>query len=140
MSDIYKVVNEIKNEMNYQLNNIDIMKIEIIIEKIKNRKGNIYCSGVGKSGTVASHFSDLLKSISINIFYLNPCNALHGDIGNINKNDIVIMFSKSGNTKEMINLVPFLKKRKVFLIGICCEKKSESEGPKRRLNPGVVPG
>ena len=35
------------------------------------------------------------------------------------------MFSKSGNTKEMINLVPFLKKRKVFLIGICCEKKSE---------------
>jgi arabinose-5-phosphate isomerase len=125
MSDIHKVVNEIKNEMNYQLNNIDIIKIKKIIEIIKNGKGNIYCSGVGKSGTVASHFSDLLKSISINIYYLNPCNALHGDIGNINKNDIVIMFSKSGNTKEMIELVPFLKKRKVFLIGVCCDKNSE---------------
>jgi arabinose-5-phosphate isomerase len=125
MNDIHKVVNEIKNEMDYQLNNIDTIKIKNLIEIIKNRKGNIYCSGVGKSGTVASHFSDLLKSISINIYYLNPCNALHGDIGNINKNDIVIMFSKSGNTKEMINLVPFLRRRKVYLIGICCDKNSK---------------
>mgnify|MGYP005636775543 CR=1 FL=1 len=125
MNDIHKVVNEIKNEMDYQLNNIDTIKIKNLIEIIKNRKGNIYCSGVGKSGTVASHFSDLLKSISINIYYLNPCNALHGDIGNINKNDIVIMFSKSGNTKEMINLVPFLRRIKVYLIGICCDKNSK---------------
>ncbi len=111
--------------MNYQLNNIDIIKIKNIVEIIENRKGNIYCSGVGKSGTVAAHFSDLLKSISINIYYLNPCNALHGDIGNINANDIVIMFSKSGNTKEMIEIIPFFKKRKVLLIGICCDKNSK---------------
>lgn len=119
------VIDEIKQEFNYQINNIDIKEIEIISNSINQCKGNIYFCGIGKSGNIANHCSDLLKSISINCFYLNIMNALHGDIGTLNDEDIIIMFSKSGNTKELIDILPYFQKRKSKVIGICCDKNSK---------------
>ena len=63
--------------------------------------------------------SDLLKSISIKSFYLNPINSLHGDIGTIFSNDLVIMLSKSGKSTELINIIPYINKRKCYIIGVC---------------------
>jgi arabinose-5-phosphate isomerase len=119
------IIYKIKKEVNYQINNIDLNKINYIAEIILNSKGIIYFMGIGKSGNMAKHTCDILKSVSINTFYLDTTNALHGDIGTIRNNDIIIMFSKSGNTYELIDVIPLLKERKVKIIGVCCDEKSK---------------
>jgi len=120
-----EILLNIKNEANYQLNNLDINDIEdfanLIIDK-NNLKKSIYCTGVGKSENIALHFSNLLKSISLKGFYLNCLNSIHGDIGSIEQDDIVIIFSKSGNTSELINILPSLKLHKPNIITISCNK------------------
>jgi YrbI family 3-deoxy-D-manno-octulosonate 8-phosphate phosphatase len=117
---------EIKIEMNYQIDNFDFEKMDDIINRIKE-SNIIYFCGIGKSENIANHCTNLLKSISINAFYLNGINALHGDIGTIKENDLIFLFSKSGNTAELLQLIPFLKERKCYIIGICCDSNSKFE-------------
>ena len=119
------LIQEIKKEIDYQISNFNLCDIEKLVNLIENCKKNIYMTGVGKSGNIAKHCSDLLKSISISIYYINPMNLLHGDIGTINSEDLIIMFSKSGNTTELIQLIPFLKERGCYVVGICCNKNSK---------------
>jgi arabinose-5-phosphate isomerase len=120
------IIKEIRNEVNYQLDNFYIINDEIkeVIKLIEKHK-TIYFTGIGKSENSAIHCCNLLKSISINAFFLNTINALHGDIGNIKENDLIFLFSKSGNTAELLQLIPFLKERKCYLIGICCDEDSK---------------
>lgn len=120
------IISEIRNEVNYQIDNFDLKQINKLVNLIKKTDKNIYFIGVGKSGNIAKHCSDLLKSISINCHYIDPINLLHGDIGVV-KNNIVIMFSKSGNTKEIVNIIPFFKERNCYLVGICCDSNSTFE-------------
>lgn len=118
------IIQEIKKELNFQIDNYDLDKIDNLVEIIK-KKNNIYFTGIGKSENIAKHCSDLLKSISINAFFINSINSLHGDIGTIHENDMILLFSKSGNTIELINLIPFLKQKKCLVVGICCDKNSK---------------
>jgi arabinose-5-phosphate isomerase len=120
---VEKISFEIKKEIIYQILNFKYDKMQPIINLIKN-SNLIFCTGVGKSETMAIHFSNLLKSINIKSNFLNPINALHGDLGNLNEDDLVFFFSKSGNTKELIEIIPFLKNKKIKIIGIFCEKNS----------------
>ncbi len=119
------IIKEIRDEINYQLDNISMDKIKELVEIISNCKGIIYTTGIGKSENIAIHFSNLLKSISIKGFFLNATNALHGDIGILKQEDIVIFFSKSGKTNELLTLFPFIKERKVYKIGICNDVNNE---------------
>ena len=113
----------IKKEAIYQLNNFPKDDIDNIVDKIIS-KNNIYFTGIGKSGNIALHCSDLLKCIGIRAFYLNCNNCLHGDIGALNSDDMVFLFSKSGNTKELLDLLPFLKQR-CYIVGICCNPNNK---------------
>lgn len=121
------ILYKIKNECNYQLNNIKLDDIEKIKNKIieVNKNNNIYFTGIGKSENIAIHACSILKSLSIKCFYLNATNSTHGDIGTLKKNDLIILFSNSGNTRELINIMPNLKNKNVFIYGICCNKKSK---------------
>lgn len=119
-----KLTNNIKKEIIYQLKNIDLDDITEFSKTIK-KYDTVYFTGIGKSETMAYHCCSLLKSIGIKCFSLNATNALHGDIGTINKNDLIMLFSKSGNTSELLRLIPFLKQNKCFIVGICCDDHSE---------------
>jgi len=119
------VIQEIKKEVNYQLENFNMKEIDYLVDMIKNLNSNIFFMGVGKSGNLAKHCCDLLKSISLNTFYLDTLNSIHGDFGALKENDILFMFSKSGNTKELVELIPLFKNKKVFIIGICCNASSK---------------
>tara|TARA_X000000368_G_scaffold167674_1_gene132343 strand:- start:276 stop:1178 length:903 start_codon:yes stop_codon:yes gene_type:complete len=119
-----KIINEIEKEFKYQINIFKKLDISELIKKIITIKGNIYLCGVGKSGNISIHFCDLMKSLSYKCFYLNVLNLLHGDSGVIKENDMIIMFSNSGSTQELINVIPILKKKKAYIIGICCKKES----------------
>ena len=117
------VISEIKNEFNYQINNFDINQIDSFISLLK-KKNNIFFAGIGKSGNIAKHCSDLLKCISFPSFYFDLLNCNHGDIGLLRKNDIIIFFSNSGNTREIIEIIPLFKKKQIMTIGVCCNNDS----------------
>ena len=121
------ILKDIKLEMYYQLKNIDINSINMLATKIHNTKttNNIYFCGVGKSENISIHCCNLLKSIGINAFNLNILNSIHGDIGSLRENDLILLFSKSGNTNEIIELIPYLKNKCCELIGICCNNNSK---------------
>lgn len=121
------IIDQIKLESLYQLNNInipEIIKISDIILK-KNDTNNIYILGVGKSQNIARHTCNILNSININCFLLDPLNCNHGDIGLLNKNDLIICYSKSGNTKEIIEILPSIKNKECQILGVCCHNESK---------------
>lgn len=113
----YTLLDDIINDTMYILHNYKIDNIYLLKKKIEKTKKNIYFIGIGKSGNIAKHICDLFKCLSINAFYLDINNLLHGNIGNI-YNNIIIMFSNSGNTHELINIVPYLKQRKCYIVGV----------------------
>ncbi|CAN6545336.1 unnamed protein product [Malus baccata var. baccata] len=78
----------------------------------------IFFSGVGKSGFVAHKISQTLVSLGIRSGFLSPLDALHGDIGALSKTDVLVLFSKSGTTEELLRLVPCAKAKGAFLISV----------------------
>lgn len=83
-----------------------------------NPLSKIIFYGIGKSENIAKHIADILSSISIPSICLSPQNCLHGDIGFISKQDYVIYFSNSGNTMELLNIAPYIKKKANYIIGV----------------------
>ncbi len=120
-----EIISEIEDEFKFQMDKYKQFDFYNFCNIIKNSENNIYTIGVGKSENMAKHFCDLLKSISININNLNLINLLHGDIGILNENDIIFLFSNSGNTIEIINLIPNLRQKKTKIFGICSNDKSK---------------
>jgi arabinose-5-phosphate isomerase len=92
--------------------------------EIITRSQKIYFTGVGKSFNIANHCCDLLKSVGLTTYAIDPLNALHGDVGTIKKNDVCLFFSNSGNTIELMNLIEHLNYNDVTTIGICSNKSS----------------
>ncbi|MEN6295333.1 MAG: KpsF/GutQ family sugar-phosphate isomerase [Chloroherpetonaceae bacterium] len=84
----------------------------------------VILSGIGKSGLIAKKIAATLSSYSISAVFLHPVEALHGDIGIIQQNDVVILVSKSGGTDEIVRLVPFIKSRNAKIISIITNPKS----------------
>lgn len=120
-----EILKEIKIEFNNQINNFDLEKIKELVKMINNINGNIYFTGVGKSGNMAKHCCDLLKCISYPAFYFDILNSTHGNIGTLKKEDLIILFSNSGNTKEIIDIIPLFKNIKIKIVGICSNLESK---------------
>lgn len=84
-------------------------KFEIILDKVVKCKGKVIMVGMGKSGHIARKIAATFSSLGTSSFYLNPAEAMHGDLGMISKQDIVIMLSHSGESNEMIQILPVIK-------------------------------
>ena len=87
-------------------------------------KGNLIFFGIGKSGKVSEKISATLSSLGKPSFYINAAEASHGDLGAITKKDSLIIFSYSGETEELVNLLPNLKQKKVNICSITGNKNS----------------
>jgi len=90
----------------------------------KAKKAKLLITGVGKSGIVARKIAATFSSVGLMSVYLNPLDALHGDLGIVAENDLIILLSNSGETIELINIIPHLKNRKTRIIGILGKVKS----------------
>ncbi len=75
-------------------------------------QGRIVFSGMGKSGLIARKIVATLNSTGTAAIYLHPTDALHGDLGMVRKDDVVVLISKSGYTEEISKLIPWLKRIK----------------------------
>ncbi len=94
------------------------------VELISQQNGKIIISGVGKSGNIAGKIAASFTSTGIPAIYLNPVDASHGDMGIIEKNDILIILSNSGESHELSDLINFSKKKKLKIISITSTDKS----------------
>lgn len=95
------------------------------VNVIYQAKGRVVLSGMGKSGLIARKIVATLNSTGTAAIYLHPTDALHGDLGMVRKEDVVILISKSGETEEVMNLLPMLKRLNVTLIAMAGNKKSK---------------
>jgi len=91
---------------------------EKVIELIFNSTGRVIVTGIGKSAQIAGKIVSTLNSTGTPAVFMHAADAVHGDLGIIRKDDIIICLSKSGNTPEIKVLIPFLKLRKNPLIGM----------------------
>ena len=102
--------------------NIDFSKS---VNLINNTKGNIVFSGVGKSRLILEKACGTFGSLGISSYVLDANQASHGSLGNLQKNDTLIIASNSGNTNELLSIYKFAKKYKIKIIGISSNSKSQ---------------
>ena len=96
-----------KKAANIQIN--ELKKINKVFNKsfvkavdaLSGCKGKVICAGVGKSGLIARKVSATLSSIGVSSFFCDPGTARHGDMGQIQKKDVLLIFSYSGNSEEL---------------------------------------
>ena len=105
-------------------NQIDRNKFNEICELIINCKGNIVLMGIGKSGNIAAKISSTFSSTGTPSFYLNAAEASHGDLGSLKKNDILVIFSFSGETEEIVQIFPTCKSKVKNIVSITGNEKS----------------
>jgi len=86
--------------------------------KLLAASNKVIISGVGKSGIIGQKISATLSSTGVTSVFLHPVEALHGDIGMVQPKDVAILISKSGNTEELVRLIPYLKMRNAKMISI----------------------
>jgi len=94
------------------ISNIDvdsIVKACDLIAEIYDNKKKVIISGIGKAGHIAELFSKMLCSVKIKAVFLHPTEAQHGDMGIIGENDLLILISNSGKTREVIELIEISK-------------------------------
>ncbi|MCT4639569.1 MAG: KpsF/GutQ family sugar-phosphate isomerase [Bacteroidales bacterium] len=95
-----------------------------IVEKIYNSNGRLVITGIGKSANIANKMVATLNSTGTPSLFMHAADAIHGDLGIIQKDDIVLCISKSGNTPEIKVLVPLIKKFGNLLIGMVSNTES----------------
>ncbi len=98
-----------------RLNQADI---ERVVQVLAACKGKIVILGVGKSGIIAQKIAATMTSTGTGALHLHPSDALHGGIGIINSDDVVMILSNSGETNEIVEMLPYLKHRKVPIIAL----------------------
>ena len=94
------------------------------IDLMANCKGKVIAAGIGKSGLIARKVSATLSSVGISSFFLNPGEANHGDLGQIDKRDLLLVFSYSGNTSEITNMLRYANRFNIKVIGVASKKES----------------
>jgi arabinose-5-phosphate isomerase len=94
------------------------------VELIYNTKGKLIVTGVGKSGLVGTKIAATLASTGTSSFFLHPTEAMHGDLGMIGKDDSVLAISYSGESEELIQILPHLKRFDIPMIAMAKSSNS----------------
>ena len=94
------------------------------VDLMANCKGKVICAGIGKSGLISRKVSATLSSVGISSFFLYYCEANHGDLGQIDNRDLLLVFSYSGNTSEISNMLRYANRFNIKIIGVASKKDS----------------
>ena len=91
---------------------------------ILERRGRVVVSGIGKSGHIARKIASTLSSTGTPAYFLHPAEAIHGDLGMIEAGDVFIAISHSGESEELLNIIPLVKRRGAKLIALSGRRDS----------------
>ncbi|MDP8219998.1 MAG: KpsF/GutQ family sugar-phosphate isomerase [Candidatus Stygibacter frigidus] len=112
---------------------------EKAVDIIYNCTGKIVVTGMGKTGIIARKIAATLASTGTTAIYLHPAEGIHGDLGMVQKGDVVIAISYSGNTSEVIQIIPYLHFNKIPIIAITGNLDSELAKNSQVVLDGSVP-
>ncbi len=118
------IIEFVKNELSLEAKAIQKVaekiddKIEKAIDLIYNCKGKIIVTGMGKAGIIARKIASTLCSTGTTAIFIHAAEGIHGDLGMIGEQDVIIAVSKSGNTSELISMIPYLKFNKLPIISL----------------------
>ncbi|WP_300357481.1 KpsF/GutQ family sugar-phosphate isomerase [Fusobacterium sp.] len=98
--------------------------IEKVVELILNSKGKVVITGIGKSGLIGKKIAATLASTGTHAIFMNSAEGLHGDLGMISNGDVVIAISNSGNSEEVISLIPSIKRIGASIVAMTGNKNS----------------
>ena len=104
---------------------MDVGPCESIVEALYQCQGTIFFTGIGKSSFIAQKIAATFTSTGSKSGYISAIDALHGDLGMVSSNDILVIFSKSGATEELIKLIPFFAIKGVKIVAITCQRHSK---------------
>lgn len=113
-----------RQHLDYFFDHLDEAQAEAVFRLCAGIKGFLILTGVGKSGLVAEKIAMTLVSTGTKAIYLPSLNFLHGDIGIVSSDDCVLLLSKSGETEELLSLVPFIRKKGAKLIALVSNANS----------------
>ena len=97
---------------------LDRAEVERVVELVASCKGKVVILGVGKSGIIGQKIAATMTSAGTAALYLHPSDALHGGLGIVQPDDVVIVLSNSGETDEIVAMLPYLKNRRVPIVAI----------------------
>ena len=103
---------------------LQVAELDRVLSILSSCKGKIVLLGVGKSGIIAQKIAATMTSSGTAAIHLHPSDALHGGLGILTADDVVIMLSNSGETSELLELLPYIKRREVPLVAIVGRLKS----------------
>lgn len=111
---IFEIESRVVSELSDQLDD----SFNLLCEDILSINGKLILMGVGKSGHVSQKIAATLSSTGTASFFIHPTEAAHGDMGMIGKDDMVLLFSNSGETQEIISILPALKRASKKLVSV----------------------
>lgn len=118
----YERVSEIlrieANAISVAASNLDAASVDKAIDLLSNGDGKVIVTGVGKSGVIAEKIAQTMTSTGTMAIFVHPTDALHGGLGVVAKDDVVIALSNSGETDEILAILPTIKQRGVAIIAI----------------------
>ncbi|AQW80403.1 D-arabinose 5-phosphate isomerase [Campylobacter pinnipediorum subsp. pinnipediorum] len=127
MGDYIKIARQVLTlEANEILRNVELIdeNMQKAVELIHRTKGKVVVTGVGKSGHIGAKIAATLASTGTPSFFLHPTEAMHGDLGMISKDDVVLAISFSGESEELTKILPHIKRFGVSIISMTKSKDS----------------
>jgi arabinose-5-phosphate isomerase len=112
---------------------------EEAVQLIENSRGRVVLTGMGKSGHIARKIAATMASTGTPAFFLHPAEGIHGDLGMVTADDVVVAYSNSGETAEVLNILPSLKRIGAKLIAVVGRTESTlARNADAVLNAGVA--
>ncbi len=122
-----KLLEKQKESLDYFFDTIDVSEVENAFQVLSECKGMIVFSGVGKSGLVAKKIAATFVSTGTRALFLCPTNALHGDLGILSADDVLVVLSKSGESQELLDLILPINKKGALIVAIVSNRGSKLE-------------
>lgn len=118
LHDVQELLRIESNAIAQTATRLDATEVERVVDLIAECKGKVVILGVGKSGIIGQKIAATMTSTGTAALYLHPSDALHGGLGIVQSDDVVIVLSNSGETDEIVGMLPHLKSRQVAIVAI----------------------
>ena len=119
-----ELLKKARNHLDAFFDEIDVSALEKVFDLFLSCKGVLFFTGVGKSGLVAQKIAATMTSTGTKALAISPTDALHGDIGIVSKDDVFIILSKSGETEELLQILPFVRNKGAKLLAVVSKEGS----------------
>jgi len=117
-ADVRELLKLESNAIAQTADRLNPSQVERVVDLLSKCKGKVVILGVGKSGIIAQKIAATMTSVGTAALYLHPSDALHGGLGIVQSEDVVIVLSNSGETDEIVAMLPYLQNRHVKIVAI----------------------